>query len=580
MHDTGVDPITFEVVHKALASIADEMALVVMRSSFSPVVRDTRDYSTALCDADGQVVAQSLTLPVQLGAFPDIMRIIREEHLDDLVSGDVLIANDPYGSGGQHLPDIYVIAPIFYQGHLRAYAATVAHHCDVGGITPGSMAIHATDIFQEGLQIPLVKLCEAGKESVSVMRILAKNSRSPRDLLGDIRAQEAACRIGMQGAVALMEKYGPTELQRYFEELQRYAEYLMREEIRLMPNGVYTFEDYIDGLGETPQPLKIAVQISVENDEIFVDFAGSAPQVKASINSPISIGHSATYCAIRCVVGVDMPNTEGYMRPIHVTAPLGTIVNPTHPAACGARGVVAYRVFDAIMGALAQVVPEKVIAAGEGGPTLFSIGGQHRGEPFVVTEVMVGNWGASSFGDGLEGVSNPAANLSNQPVELVEAQLPLRINRYGLVMDSGGPGKYRGGLAFVREFELLADSGEMTIRADRRDHPPYGLEGGMTGGPSANLLISPDGDERVLPTMPMESFNLTRHMAYRHISAGGGGFGIAVEREPARVLDDVLDGKVSRAAAASSYGVVLLEGEDAVDVDATKRLRETMSSSS
>jgi N-methylhydantoinase B len=285
--------------------------------------------------------------------------------------------------------------------------------------------------------------------------------------------------------------------------------------------------------------------------------------------------NSSTYCAIRCLTNLEIPNCQGYMRPVTLVAPRGTILNPEHPAACAARGVMGYRVFDAIMGAFAQVVPDRVIAPGEGGPTLFAIGGRQGGKPFVLTEVMVGTWGARAGLDGVEGISNPAANLSNNPVELIEAELPLQVTEYSFVTDSGGAGRRRGGLSFAREYKLLAEDAVCTMRSDRRDHPPYGIAGAAPGGPSANVLNPGTPRERVLPTMPMEMIPLRKGDVFRHVSAGGGGFGPAWEREPGLVAEDVREGKVSRAAAQEEYGVVI-DDDLAVDVAATERRRSAM----
>ena len=551
-----IDPITFEVVRNALSSIADEMALVVLRSAYSPVVRDAMDYSTAVCDCHGQVVAQGLTLAVQLGSFPDVMEVLLREFRDDMAPGDIFICNDPYGSGGQHLPDLYVIQPLFVDGTVHGYAATMAHHSDVGGIAPGSVAIHATEIYQEGLRLPLLKLYEAGEPDRKLFRIIEKNTRSPVQVLGDLRAQLAACRIAERGFGQLVDRYGVTELETYLEELHDFAEARMRAEIARIPDGIYRFVDWIDGVGDDPEPLPIAVTVTVDGDAIALDFAGSARQVLAAINCPMAMVRSAAYCAIRCLATDDIPNCEGYMRPIRMSAPAGTIVNPVEPAACAARGVIGYRVFDAIMGAIAEAVPELVIAGCEGGPTLFSVGGHHEGRPFVLTEVLVSTWGARAARDGVEGISNPAANLSNQPVELIEAELPLEVTRYGLVPDSGGAGRYRGGLASVREFRFLAERSEFTVRTDRRDHPPYGIAGGHPGGRSANTLIDRDGEHEV-PTMPMKSFIARRGDVFRMVSAGGGGYGDPRERDPATVREDVREGKLTRAAARNLYGVVI-----------------------
>ena len=566
-----IDPITFEVVRNALSSIADEMALVVMRSAYSPVVRDSMDYSTAICDRHGQVVAQGLTLAVQLGSFPDIMTVLLREHGNDMAPGDVFIANDPYGSGGQHLPDLYIIKPIFVDGAVHGYAATMAHHSDVGGIAPGSVAMHATEIYQEGLRLPLLKLYEAGGPDRKLFRIIEKNTRSPIQVMGDLRAQLAACRIAERGLGQLVDRYGPAELEVYLEELHAFAETRMRAEIARIPDGTYRFTDWIDGVGDDPEPLPIVVTVTVDGEEIALDFAGSAAQVLAAINCPMAMVRSAAYCAIRCLATDDIPNCEGYMRPVSITAPAGTIVNPVEPAACAARGVIGYRVFDAIMGAIAEAVPELVIAGGEGGPTLFSVGGSHEGKPFVLTEVLVSTWGARATRDGVEGISNPAANLSNQPVELVEAELPLEVVRYGLVPDSGGAGKQRGGLASVREFRFLAERSEFTLRTDRRDHPPYGIGGGRSGGPSANTLFDRDGEHDVA-TMPMQSFLARKGDLFRMVSAGGGGYGDPRKRDPDAVLEDVREEKVTREAARDVYGVVVTD-DCTVDAAGTRALR-------
>jgi N-methylhydantoinase B len=579
IHHPNLDPITFEVIKNALGAVADEMALVVMRSAYSAVVRDSMDYSTAVADRDGQIVAQGLTLAVQLGSFPDCLALLVGGHRATTVPGDVYLFNDPYGSAGQHLPDLYVIKPLFAERELVGWVCTMAHHCDIGGIAPGSTAMHATDILQEGLCIPILKLYEAGRPNHTLFEIIRKNSRQPRYVLGDLRAQLAACAVGERGYLELVRRHGPVSLGVYFEAMQAQAERMMRGIIRAIPDGVYHFTDYIDGVGEAPRPIAIKTAVSVRDEAIHIDFAGSSPQVPAAINCPIAMVRSAAYCAIRCLSEAEIPNCQGYMRPVRIDAPEGTIVNPRFPAACAARGVIGYRVFDAIMGALAQAVPERVIAAGEGGPTLFSIGGGQGEESFVLTEVMVGTWGARATQDGIEGISNPAANLSNQPVELIETEMPLEVVRYGLEPDSGGPGRFRGGLAFVREFRLLGEDADCTLRSDRRTHRPYGIAGGQPGGPSANFLRTADGVEQPLPTMPMTTQKLRRGDTFRHLSAGGGGYGNPLERDPAAVLEDVIDEKVSLAAAAHDYGVVIDAVRRRIDGPATTALRHRRAAS-
>jgi N-methylhydantoinase B len=580
------DPITFEVVRNALDSIADQMAITLMRSAYSAIVRDSVDYSTAFCDRHGRMLAQGLTTPLHLGSFPDAMRHLIETYGDRMQPGDVFTLNDPYGSGGMHLPDIYAIQPVFFDGRVEGFAATLAHHTDVGGLTPGSNSIHSTEIFQEGLRIPLLKLYDRGEPNDTLFQIIAQNVRVPVKVLGDLRAQVAACRIGEQSFLPLLAKYGPDGLHPYLEELLDYAERQMRAAIAAIPDGTYRFTDYIDGLGERPEPIAFQVALTVRGDEIEVDWSGSSPQVKAGINCPIPFTRSATYVALRSAVAPDLPNSEGYMRPIRVRAPLGSIANPTPPAACGARGISGFRMIDTVLGALAQVLPDRVPAAGEGGSSLLSIGGYHQGQPFLHVETILGSWGGRPHQDGAEGVSNPGANQSNQPIEIIEADLPLRARQYALRPDSGGAGEFRGGLGLVREFELLADEANLTMRSDRRAHRPYGLLGGEPGGASWNLLNPDDPDPtapnnlrpapgapRILPTLPMESVGLRRGDVFRHLLAGGGGYGDPLERDPARVREDVLDEKLSPAAAQRDYGVVLDPATGEIDHAATRELR-------
>ena len=342
------------MVKNALASTADEMALVIMRSAYSPVVRDTMDYSTALCDRNGRVVAQGLTLAVQLGTFPTVMRYVLEEFGSSAQPGDVYVTNDPYGCGGQHLPDIYVIQPIFVDGELEGYAATMAHHSDVGGIAPGSIAVHATEIYQEGLRIPLSKLYDGGVENTTLLPA-ARGEHPP----ADSRARRPPCparRLPRRRARARRRCSSATAdaAHAYMDELQRVAERMMRAELALLPDGVHTFTDYIDGVGDRPgADPDLRPGRDRRATRCSIDFEGTSPQVDASVNCPVGMVYAACYCAIRGIVGGEIPNCEGYMTPIRIDAPAGTVVNPVLPAACGARGVIGYRVYDALMGALA-----------------------------------------------------------------------------------------------------------------------------------------------------------------------------------------------------------------------------------
>jgi len=570
-----IDPIAFEVIKNGLDAIADEMALVIMRSAHSAVCRDSLDYSTAVCDRQGRMVSQGLMTALHLGSFPFALRILTEQFKGRIAPGDVFITNDPYGGGGMHLPDIYVTKPIFFEGEIEGYATCLVHHTDVGGITPGGTAVHATEIFQEGLRIPLIKLYDQDKPNETLFGFLEKNVRVPRKVLGDLRAQVAACHTAESQLRELLERYGAPTIRLYMNEMLDYAERVMRDEISSLPDGSYEFTDFIDGFGEDPEPIPFRVKITVKGDEATVDWTGSSPQVKGAINAPGPFIYSATYVALRCLVRADIPNSEGYMRPIKVIAPLGTIFNPRFPAAANARGITGFRAVDAILGALSKIIPERIPAAGEGGGTNPSIGGMWKGEPFVFTEGVLGSWGGRPDRDGVDGLSNLAANQSNQPIELIESDNPIEIVRYGLVNESGGPGKFRGGMASRREWRLLADEAVFTVRSDRRAHLPYGIAGGKSGTPSWNIL-NPGPRQKIIPVLPRESTELRKGDSILHIQPGAGGYGDPLERDPERVLEDVRDEKFSIEYVRREYGVMIDAKTITLDAAATARLRRRM----
>lgn len=572
----SIDPILLEVIKNAFDAIADEMALILMRTAYSPIVRDSMDYSTAICDPGGRNLAQGLTTPMHLGSFYDAMVHLIADYPGQVEPGDVFIGNDPYLASGQHLPDIYVIKPIFVDDRLVGWATTIAHHADVGGLVPGSNSIGATEIYQEGLRLPFLKLFARDRENPDVWTIIAANVRIPEQVLGDLRAQIAACRAGDRGLLALVQRYGVEKVLAYGTELHDYAERLTRAEIGEIPDGTYDFTHHIDGLGERPEPIVFKVSIVKQGEEILVDWSGTSLQVKGGINAPMSFTKSNVYAALRSILPADMPNAHGYTRPIKVIAPIGTIVNCTHPAPCGARGITGYRITDCMFGALAKAVPNKVAADGAGGSTLPSFGGYRNGAAFVFSECVMGTWGATSIHDGQEGVPHMSSNQSNVPVEMIEAGYPIRIERYGFVPDTGGAGRHRGGLSVLREYRVLQSDTYFGVRSDKRQFPPYGLFGGQPGGPSTNIVVSNDR-ERLIPTLPVDPITLNSNDVFRHIMAGGGGYGDPLDRAPEQVLDDVLDGKVSAKHARAAYGVIVdLSPEPHVNAAATRELRHEM----
>jgi N-methylhydantoinase B len=554
---TEADPILLEVFRNAFEAAADQMALFLMRTAHSPIVRDAMDFSTALCDAAGTNLAQGLTTPMHLGSFHDAMRHLITQYAGRIAPGDVFIGNDPYLASGQHLPDIYVIRPIFHGERLCGWAATIAHHVDVGGLVPGSNSLAAVEIHQEGLRLPFVKLAEAGHINAMLMEIISANVRVPDQVLGDIHAQMAACMAGERELCALVERYGAQQVADYGDALQDYAERMARAAITAIPDGEYSFSDHIDGLGENPLPIDFHVKLTVRGDEVWADWAGTSPQVKGGINAPLSFCKSNVYAALRSVMPREVPNCHGYTRPIHVLAPEGSVLNARYPAPCGARGITGYRIVDCVFGALAQALPDLVAADGAGGSTLPSFGGWHQGRRFVFSECIMGTWGATSQHDGQEGVPHMASNQANVPVEMIEADYPILIERYGFAADTGGPGRFRGGLGVLRDYRMLADDVFFGVRSDKSVHAPHGLQGGHTGAPAQNRISGAGGAQRCLPPMPVETITLNRGDVYRHVMAGGGGFGDPLLREPARVRADVLDGKVTAPHARAAYGVVI-----------------------
>ena len=570
-----ISPFQLEVVKSALDTIADELALIVMRTAYSSIVRDAMDYSTAICDAHGNTLAQGVTTPLHLGSFHDAMQNLIRVQAGKMHAGDLFIFNDPYLAAGQHLPDIYIVRPIFIDGAIEAWATTVGHQNDVGGLVPGSNALGSVDIFQEGLRLPLLKLHERGRENGAIWDIIAANVRVPEKVIGDVKAQVAACYVGEREMRALFGRYGREVLRACFEDIHDYAERLARAEFTDIPDGTYRFSNMIDGLGEKPVPVPFHVALTVQGSEIIVDWTGTSPQVKAGINAPVPFTKAAVYTALRSVMTSEVPNCQGFTRPVTVIAPAGTVANPLPPAACGARGISGYRMIDCLLGALAQAVPDRVTADGQGGATLPSFGGYHNGRPFVFVETTMGTSGAAATHDGQEGVAHMGANQSNVPIELIEQEYPLRVEQYGLVPDTGGPGRFRGGQSVVREFRVLADDVTFTVRSDKRRFPPYGLRGGTDGTPSWNI-VNPGPEQRILPVLTTEPVILHRGDVWRHVMAGGGGYGPAKERDPALVLRDVVLGRVSVAHAREAYGVAIVADGDgfAVDAAGTARLRQ------
>ncbi|MGB0631576.1 MAG: hydantoinase B/oxoprolinase family protein [Alphaproteobacteria bacterium] len=571
---SNIDPITMEVVQNALGAIADEMALVIMRTAYSTIVRDSMDYSTGVCDRQGRIVAHGMTMALHLGSFPDAMAALIRDYGDDMHPGDMFIWNDPYAGGGQHLPDVYIVKPVFVAERLEGFAASLVHQIDMGGIAPGSAAVYAREIFQEGLRIPPIRLYHKGERNETFFKLMEKNTRIPDKLAGDMRAQVAACRTADAAMTDLIERYGSDTYRQIVDELHDHAERIMRAEISSLPDGTWSFTDYIDGFGEKPEPIPLKVTITIDGGDMTLDWTGSAPQVNAAINCPVPFVKSACHLIVKCLAEEDIPNFEGFIRPLNIIVPEGTIVNPLPPAACAARAIVGWRSLDLLLGCFAQIVPDRVPAAGEGGVTFPSFSGYDGDERFVCTEAWAGCWGAMRDRDGAFGIPNPGGNLTNQPVEMVEALFPLEITRYGMVENSGGPGKYRGSNAYQREYRFLSEETQMVMRSDRRRYLPYGLEGGRAGTPSWNLRNTGTPDQGAIPVMPMEPVIFRKGETFLHVSGGGGGHGDPLERAPEDVLEDVREERFTADYARDVYGVVFTGDPIAVDRAETDRRRD------
>jgi N-methylhydantoinase B len=568
------DPITFELFKNAIFSIADEMALTIVRTSYSGVIKDNMDFSTAFCDADGRLVAQGLTLPGHLGSIPTALAAVISRYKDSVRPGDVFALNDPF-EGGMHLPDIFIFKPIFFKGHCLAYSATICHHTDVGGRVPGSNASDSTEIYQEGLRIPPLKLYDAGQKNETLFALIDRNVRLPVRVLGDIRAQLAACHIAEVQFLELVARYGAADVTDMMAEVIDYAERLTRAAIEELPDGTYCFEDWLDDDGiDLGKPIRLFVSIAKAGNSILADWTGTSPQVRGAINNTLSFTKAATYTAIRSILPEGIPNNEGVFRAIEVVAPAGTIANAVLPAACAARGLTGLRMTDCAFGALAMMLPDKVFAASDGGATCITIGGYYPDRrPFIYADFTSGTWGGRPWADGLEGNAHIFANLASHSVEITEAEQPIQILAYEYMADRGGAGKFRGGSPFYREYRFLEESAILQVRSDRRYRFPFGLYGGSPGKPSLNVVTSGSGT-RVLPSK--FTTTIQRGDIFRHEIAGPGGWGDPLEREPSRVLHDVREELVTVNAARTSYGVIINAELNAIDDAGTRKLRSEL----
>ena len=526
------DPILLEVFRNLFFAASEEMGVALCLSSFSPNIKERRDYSCAIFDTAGKMAAQAAHLPAHLGSMPMSVEYVIETM--NLKPGDVVALNDPF-HGGNHLPDITMISPVFAAGkkkRLIYYVANRAHHSDVGGSAPGSMSI-TTEIFQDGVVIPPVRLVREGEIDGDVLRLILANVRTPEEREGDIAAQIAANRVGERRVLEIARRHGLARMLRYTRELQAYAERMTRSAIRGIPDGVYQFEDAMedDGFGSGPVPIR--VKLTVKGERLRVDFTGSAPQTRGSVNAVESIARTAAYYAVRCLVPYDIPNNSGCMDPIEVIAPEGTVVNSKFPAAVAGGNVeTSQRMVDAILGALAKACPGVIPAASCGSMSNLSIGGidprpgVRQGKPFAYYETTGGGMGGGPLGPGEDAIHTHLTNTMNTPVEALEHAYPYRVRRYGIRRGSGGRGKHGGGDGIMREIEVMVDA-TVSFMTERREMAPYPLNGGEPGKPGRNAIYR--GKKRI-PVPGKARLEAKAGDVISLETPGGGGWG----RPPAK----------------------------------------------
>ncbi|KTR03540.1 N-methylhydantoinase [Aureimonas ureilytica] len=561
---TSIDPVRLEVIRNALIAAAEEMSITIWRTSRSTVVREILDFSTAVFDSEGRNIAQSARIPVHLNSMSDCLKRILEAHipLEEWAEGDVVVTNDPY-SGGQHLPDIQTFRPVFVDGRRVAIVGTLCHHVDVGGGAPGSYYAAATEIFQEGIRIPPLRLVERGTLNTSVFEMLLHNVRQSDETRGDLNAQIAALGIGTRAVSRIARKYGSDALGSAMSSILDGSERMMRAAIAALPDGTASFVELVDDDGQSEEPIRLSVTIVKEGDRISLDFAGSSPQVRGPVNNTPAMTCSAVYYALLAALGSDIPANSGCYRPVSVSLPEGSVVNARFPAPVAGRMVVNHRIATAVFGALAQIAPERIPAAYYAISYVYAVSIlRPDSKRQVYFDIEVGGWGGHAKGDGASALSCGLHNNTNAPIEMVEAKYPVVFTRYGLLPDSGGAGEHRGGLGLVREFRLEAPEGLLSTNFERFRVPPYGLYGGKPGSLSSTTLRRADGTQVDLASK-VSGVALSSGDTVTIRTSGGGGFGEAARRDPARLADDIAEGLVTTEAAREHYGAAVIPAVDA-----------------
>lgn len=560
-----VDVITMEVIGNALITVAQEMSLTLQRTAYSTIVRESLDCSAALFDDRGQLIAQAENIPSHLGSMGLTLKMLLKKYdwVKKLDPEDCIILNHPY-LGGTHAPDITLFMPIYYKDKLFGFAGNIAHHVDVGGRAPGSMGNDVTDVYQEGLLIPPLKLLVKGEYNDSVVEMIKANVRDTVRLFGDLRAQIAANKTGARRTRQVIEKYGLDLVGSVCSQRMDYVEKLARKKIEAIPDGEYTAVGYMDDDGiNKDRQVKIVVTVRVGGDRIVYDMAGTDPQTQGPINSVPGVSLSSAVYVTRCILEGDIPQNEGIFRVINLNIPEGCLLNPIHPAPCSARHQTMQRLCDIMLAALAKALPDEIPAGSNAHATAVTCGGIHpdSGKYFVYFELNGGGFGARCNKDGMDGVDVNLGNCMNVPVEAAELEYPLLFERYELIQGSGGAGKFRGGLGFRRDIRVLTPELTFTLRSDAETVPPQGLYGGKEGTPGRKYLIRTATGEEI------RLYRKATHIVVREgeilsiRTPGSGGYGNPLERDPRMVVNDILDEKISIASAIEDYGVKFDPGD-------------------
>ena len=522
-----VDPISLEVFKNMFESVAEEMGVALQRTAYSPNIKERRDFSCAIFDPQGNMVAQAAHQPVHLGAMPASVEAALQEFPNALNAGDIVILNDPY-LGGTHLPDITMVAPVYADHNgtkeLAGFVANRGHHADVGGMTPGSLPL-STELYQEGTIIPPIKLARRGRMNNEIIQLICRNSRTPDERKGDLAAQTAAIRVGELRMREVTERYGMSDTLEHMAALLDYTERVTRRAINKIPDGRYEVLDYMDDDGLTQELVPIAVAITVTGDEMNIDFTGTSPQRPGCINAPVSVTTSACLYVIRCLLDENAPANQGCLRPLHINAPKGSLVNPEPQRGVAAGNVeTSQRITDVLFAALAQALPDVIPAASQGTMNNMIIGGHDpvRNKPFVYYETIAGGMGGRPDKDGISGIHTHMTNTMNTPVEAMEFAFPLRLKRYAIRRGSGGDGKFKGGDGVIREVEFLAPA-RVTLMSERRKLPPPGYHGGHHGETGENVLLKGGYEEIKLAGKELVDVEAGDIISVRTPGAGGWG---------------------------------------------------------